>query len=190
MIQIHVDAKYADFFILSGIYISITIALTACSLVLAVILLSVHHNSMNGLVPKYVKKIADFCAKLTFMTVSWSHQLEDNQLVESRFSTYQSGYPIRADLDQGRLQREDDGCYQKASAEKNIIMTKILENVEELCLIQERIREFTRRKRDWVQVACIFDRFLLVLFLQFNVISTFVLFVIFPLLKPDKSHVY
>ena len=109
--------------------------------------------------------------------------------------TYWSSSPVsklRLDVDDKHAIKSMTWDYkvEKDALKQYLLLANI---VDDLKYLRDKREEdiFSRNRRyDWVQVARVFDRFLLAIFLIFNIVMVVGMFVIFPATKANRPSVY
>ena len=150
----------------------ITTLMTAVSLLLTVLVLSLHYDWPYRPLPQSWRRTADVLARALHMDTYWS----------SASSRRFTGIEMNA---------ERNDCRPRAikGDENNarIVLSEILNHLNYLRMISEEQVSVRRLKRDWIQLARVVDRVLLVIFFTFNLFVAVSLLVIFPLTKGNVS---
>ena len=149
--------------------------MTAFSLLLSVGILSIHYHWPDEPVSERCKRMADVFAKGLWMKTYWSStpmsrsRLNINGVHGARSMTW--NYKTNSD-----------------ALKQYVLLANIVDDLKYLRNNREEDNLSRARRYDWVQVARVFDRFLLAVFLLFNICMVIGLFVIFPSTKGDRPY--
>ena len=149
--------------------------MTAFSLLLSVGILSLHYHWPDEALGERCKRIADFFAKGLCMKTYWSSP---------------SAHKQRAAANERRTFKSMTWNYKTNNETLNqyILLANIVDDLKYLRNTREEDDSSRARRCDWVQVARVFDRFLLTVFLIFNIVMVIALFVIFPSTKSSRPN--